>query len=308
MADIKFTLQQLERYNDRMKNCLSDPQCRPLLQKFLNLQRKPMFISALKLWEAANGTGNWDEDRMLDLIEDVDDFNENPLLSIAECQHKLDYTKEECSRILNKVLPDFMNYLHRYHKLDILHKMFKFIDHIKEVETKELLKPVTLKDLKNLMETDVNIFPEFGATAKVLTDEEREEKLKQMRINIQEITAKKEKLKDSSSLVDENKKRMESILATMQKNLSQLDRVVNEIVGESSTRVEPKYKVDPQFPVLLKECNDALKTVVQYSEDLQTLRDFKVEELKLPTNELMPLIDGLAEQMIGLFGEPETEK
>ncbi|XP_050311503.1 uncharacterized protein LOC126747054 isoform X2 [Anthonomus grandis grandis] len=233
---------------------------------------------------------------------DVLDGKEEELTFLADLVHGQGFcTNVEKLGFLNGDLPV-------EGQLDILHKMFKFIDHIKEVETKELLKPVTLKDLKNLMETDVNIFPEFGATAKVLTDEEREEKLKQMRINIQEITAKKEKLKDSSSLVDENKKRMESILATMQKNLSQLDRVVNEIVGESSTRVEPKYKVDPQFPVLLKECNDALKTVVQYSEDLQTLRDFKVEELKLPTNELMPLIDGLAEQMIGLFGEPETEK
>lgn len=117
MADIKFTHQQIERYNDRIKNCLEDSNCRPILKTYLvRFAKKPMWVDTLKLWEAVNSINSWDEDRMLDLIEDVDDFNINPLLSIAECQHKLDYTKAECCRILEKALPTFITYLNKYHK------------------------------------------------------------------------------------------------------------------------------------------------------------------------------------------------
>lgn len=117
MASVIFTHQQLERFNDRIKNCLDDDTCRAIFKTFLVKLKKPILLNALALWEAANRSSNsWDEDEMLELIDEVDEFNQCPLLSLQECEHKLDYTKGECCRILEKILHTFIMYLHRYHK------------------------------------------------------------------------------------------------------------------------------------------------------------------------------------------------
>lgn len=116
MATIRFTPQQIERFNDRIKNCIDDSNCRAVFKVFLKKMKKPMLLDTLALWEAANRSNNWDQDEMMELIEEVDDFNQNPLLSIQECQHKLDYTKGECCRILEKILPTFITYLQKHHK------------------------------------------------------------------------------------------------------------------------------------------------------------------------------------------------
>lgn len=113
---VTFTIQQIERFSNRIENCLTDQTCRLIFEKYLKIQKNPMWLNALKLWETANCTNTWNEAKMLDLIEEVDDFRENPLLTIAECQHKLDYTKEECCRILEKSLKSFSNYLNKYYK------------------------------------------------------------------------------------------------------------------------------------------------------------------------------------------------
>ncbi|KAJ8957353.1 hypothetical protein NQ318_004832 [Aromia moschata] len=115
MAGLKFTQQQIERFNDRIRNCLEDEHCRTVLEQYLLQQRKPILHNALKLWVAAHSTTSFDEDRFLDLIEDVDGFNENPLLSISECEHKLSYVKLECCRILEKIRPYFIHYLSKNH-------------------------------------------------------------------------------------------------------------------------------------------------------------------------------------------------
>ncbi|KAJ8936370.1 hypothetical protein NQ314_012389 [Rhamnusium bicolor] len=115
MAEVKFTHQQIERFNDRIKNCLEDAQCRHILEHYLKISRKPVLHNALKLWMAANSTTSFNDDEFFDLIDNVDGFNENPLLSISECEHKLSYVKLECCRILEKIRPYFIQYLSTHH-------------------------------------------------------------------------------------------------------------------------------------------------------------------------------------------------
>ncbi|KAJ8923119.1 hypothetical protein NQ315_001672 [Exocentrus adspersus] len=116
MEQIKFTQQQIERFNDRIRNCLEDAQCRRLLEHYLKISRKPVLSNALKLWVAANSTDSFDEDEFLDLIDEVDGFNENPLLTLSECEHKLSYVKMESCRILEKIRPYFIEYISTHHK------------------------------------------------------------------------------------------------------------------------------------------------------------------------------------------------
>ncbi|RZC27647.1 hypothetical protein BDFB_000102 [Asbolus verrucosus] len=118
MASIKFPLQQIEKFNDRIENCLQDLSCRNIFEIYLTQSKKYNALNTLKLWTTANSGTSFSED-MYDLIDDVDGFNENPLLSISEHHQKLDYVKSECSRILNKhgTHKKFIQYLLENHRL-----------------------------------------------------------------------------------------------------------------------------------------------------------------------------------------------
>lgn len=115
MENKKFTVPELERFNDKISNVLDNSCCREIFGRFLIMQRNPAIIKTLKLWEKAQAGSSYDENSYLDEIEDIDAFNINPLYSISECEHKLTYIKQECSRILEKIHPQFMLYLHKYH-------------------------------------------------------------------------------------------------------------------------------------------------------------------------------------------------
>lgn len=115
MADTKFTIQEIERFNDKISNVLDNSHSREVLGKFLTTQRNPALMKTFSLWKEAHQRNSYDEDTFLDLIEELDDFNVNPLYSLSECEHKLAYIKQECSRLLEKIRPQFILYLHKYH-------------------------------------------------------------------------------------------------------------------------------------------------------------------------------------------------
>lgn len=115
MENRKFTDPELERFNDKISNVLDNSYCRQIFENFLTVQRNPALIKIFKLWEKAHQDTSYDEDNYLDEIEEIDNFNINPLYSISECDHKLAYIKQQCSRLLEKIHPQFMLYLHKYH-------------------------------------------------------------------------------------------------------------------------------------------------------------------------------------------------
>ncbi|KAL1494970.1 hypothetical protein ABEB36_010469 [Hypothenemus hampei] len=112
-----FSKEELIRFNDCIKVCLEDSRCLVCLQKYLEFLKKPMLLNTVKLWELVNTTNSWNEMEIRDLIEAIDKFSDNPLLSISECQKKIDYTKGECCRILEeaRILPGFRDYLRKKH-------------------------------------------------------------------------------------------------------------------------------------------------------------------------------------------------
>lgn len=116
MADKRFSLQEIERFNDKICNALDNSECREVLGKFLDAQKNPTLTKAYTLWKKAHQRNFYDEDTFLDIIEEIDDFNINPLYSLAECEHKLAYIKQECARILERIHPQFILYLHKYYQ------------------------------------------------------------------------------------------------------------------------------------------------------------------------------------------------
>lgn len=117
MASKKFTVQEIERFNDRISNVLDNSDCRKVFEEFLLTQKNPTLIKTFKLWmKADENSQNSFKDDFFDIIEEIDDFNMSPLLSVSECDQKFAFVKQECSRILEKIRPQFIHYLHKYHQ------------------------------------------------------------------------------------------------------------------------------------------------------------------------------------------------
>nr|CAH7744498.1 unnamed protein product [Callosobruchus chinensis]CAH7753743.1 unnamed protein product [Callosobruchus chinensis]CAH7761422.1 unnamed protein product [Callosobruchus chinensis] len=116
-ASITFTIAEIDRLNDRIENILGNPHARSILEKYLIKYKHHVMLKAFKLWNEANGADDFDEDKLLDLAEEVDGFNMNPFYSIQEDDRKLSYIKQECCRILSAVRPSFIEYLHMYHSV-----------------------------------------------------------------------------------------------------------------------------------------------------------------------------------------------
>lgn len=105
----KFTRNELDAFNDKIENCLNDEECVKLLKEYIK-KKKPPFRKIFRLWEMVNNENESEED-LFELIEEISNFNKNPLLSIAESNEKICYIKSECIRILEGVRSDFVNYL-----------------------------------------------------------------------------------------------------------------------------------------------------------------------------------------------------
>ena len=118
MASTKFTTSQIEKFNDRIENCLNDSPCRCVFEFYLtNIIKKDNLVYTLKLWMKANESSSFDDD-MFDYIDNVDGFNENPLLTLSESHQKFAYVKSECCRLFNKsdIHRRFIYYLVERHK------------------------------------------------------------------------------------------------------------------------------------------------------------------------------------------------
>ncbi|EFA13678.1 hypothetical protein TcasGA2_TC001394 [Tribolium castaneum] len=111
MADIKFPSKQIEKFNDRIENCLEDAACRSVLEFYLKtVMGIANLNNILKLWNKANAS--FDDD-IFDFIDEVDDFQDGPLLTLSESHLKVAYVKNECCRLFNKanIHQRFIQYL-----------------------------------------------------------------------------------------------------------------------------------------------------------------------------------------------------
>lgn len=117
---IRFSVEDINRFSHKIENCLQDANCKNIFTIFLEKLRRRDLLRVLRLWEKADAdlksSSQFDEDAYLDIIEEIDDFNQNPFLSISECTSKYIFIKTECCRILSKILPQFVQHLRQYHR------------------------------------------------------------------------------------------------------------------------------------------------------------------------------------------------
>lgn len=59
MDQIKFTEKDMEKFNDKIQNCLEDEGCLKIFQHYLEISDKPVLINALRLWIEANKTDSF---------------------------------------------------------------------------------------------------------------------------------------------------------------------------------------------------------------------------------------------------------
>lgn len=108
MGEIRFSKDEMNRFNDKIENVLENDKCRILFDKYLEVQDYPPFKKTLSLWiETNNGI---QMDICIVLIEEIDDFNRDILKSASDGELPA-LIKQECSRILSQIHPKFMVYL-----------------------------------------------------------------------------------------------------------------------------------------------------------------------------------------------------
>lgn len=116
-----FTNDDINIFSHKIENCLNHAVCRQIFKMYLETCRRRDLLRVLQLWERADDdlktNAMYMEDDYEDLIERIDDFNSNPLLSLNEYSLKLDYIKRESARILDKIKPQFIQYLRQDHAM-----------------------------------------------------------------------------------------------------------------------------------------------------------------------------------------------
>ncbi|KAB0793175.1 hypothetical protein PPYR_12795 [Photinus pyralis] len=113
-----FSKKEIDHLSDRMKNVLESAEARNIFNKYLHEVRRGDLLKVLVLWCKADlhlRESQVMSDSFEDLIDEIDDFNTMPFLSINENNFKLLYVKQECCRILSKILNNFVKYLEKYH-------------------------------------------------------------------------------------------------------------------------------------------------------------------------------------------------
>lgn len=114
MACSKFTQQEIDYFNDKIGHVLENETSRKIFHTYLQKTRSPVLLKVFSIWQQVHDEPYNDE--LLDLIEEIDSFNINPLYSLAECDLKRNYIKQECCRILERIRPQYIAYLQKHHQ------------------------------------------------------------------------------------------------------------------------------------------------------------------------------------------------
>ncbi|KAF7279004.1 hypothetical protein GWI33_007730 [Rhynchophorus ferrugineus] len=186
--------------------------------------------------------------------------------------------------------------------VDILYRIFKFVDRLKKSPTDK--QSLSLDSLNNLINTDLNIIPGFGGI-KPFTEVEKAAKTQAIQQEIKEL---QEKINDVADVAEKNmgivvkqsNENYQDILDSMKDNLRQFDRIVKAIDKDKSTAIRSNYKIDPKSAELLETCNKNLSLIAQYIEDLNTINHFNIDDTQDLKDDISPLIDLLAEQVQGI--------
>jgi hypothetical protein len=129
MADITFKIQEIDKLNDNIRNCLRDVDGRKgrkllriLRYYYTNILKDDNMSKTFELLMKAHRGQTFD-------LNDLDGFNitsENTFRTLADNDQKIDYVKQQCCQILGRVHHRFIHYLrteHRPKRFKLLRKL-----------------------------------------------------------------------------------------------------------------------------------------------------------------------------------------
>jgi hypothetical protein len=112
---VKFTRQEIERFNDGIENCFKNADCAYIFkEEFLPLLGNDNLTRAFKLWTLANENSML-TDEIQDLIDEVDGFQRGDMDKMNP-HEQIEYVKRECCRLLAQCLKQFIAYLRKNHQ------------------------------------------------------------------------------------------------------------------------------------------------------------------------------------------------
>lgn len=109
MPGIKFSINEVDEFGDRIKNVLENDKCRNVFKEYL-YQNHANKIRIVDLWLKADQMASYDSS-LLDSIEKEDHFTRDILAGNAGDKEKLAFIKNVCERKVEDIRNEFIKYL-----------------------------------------------------------------------------------------------------------------------------------------------------------------------------------------------------
>jgi hypothetical protein len=121
MNEMAFKNRKIDKFNDNIVNCLRDVDGRNVLEYFITNRLKDDNISkTFEVWM------NADRGEISDNDLDGINITSETLRTLADYDQKIDYVKQQCCQILDRVHHRFIHYLrteHRPKRFKLLRKL-----------------------------------------------------------------------------------------------------------------------------------------------------------------------------------------
>ncbi|XP_028137456.1 uncharacterized protein LOC114331962 [Diabrotica virgifera virgifera] len=150
-------------------------------------------------------------------------------------------------------------------QFEILQKMFIYMNIIKKPKPELDFKDITLPDIDDLFNKNLNLFPQYGEI-KILTQEK----------NVSAAT--ENNVKDQESAADpfetSNNADITKLLADVQLHLPILKKVVKECQKDEDANSDILLQRNDEVEKVVKKCSSYLRKINQYLKDVKTIQEF----------------------------------
>nr|XP_023029612.1 uncharacterized protein LOC111517638 isoform X1 [Leptinotarsa decemlineata]XP_023029613.1 uncharacterized protein LOC111517638 isoform X2 [Leptinotarsa decemlineata] len=179
-------------------------------------------------------------------------------------------------------------------QLDILYKMFKYIKLVKEPSPENHIPSVSNGDITLLTNKNLNLFPMYGD---IKTSNSSEDYSDKMRLS-DNASGSENDLTVVSEVLDD----IETLVKELRQYLPKLELAAQNLPKEDISS-EEKIVFRPSYREILCRCNESIKQVNQFVQNLNTIEkfsksDLNFDKLRTSTDESREMLNNLWEEIL----------
>ncbi|XP_060525681.1 uncharacterized protein LOC132701609 [Cylas formicarius] len=220
--------------------------------------------------------------------------NNNVILGNLVCQHGFCSEKEKLGFLTGELPVET--------QISIISRMFRFIARWRTLIPDEKPDKITLDDLYNLENLNLNLFPSYGEI-KTFSAEERRDKIKEFQYELQLIKVQQDTIDESSRQHEFNTINLHDSLQDLGQCLRHIDKNLQSLIKKptNGSDCEVNYEIDPNSGELFRNCCDHIKLISQYVRDVKTICDFSGDQNQLKEiDDCVQMIQGITTQICRL--------